>query len=678
MSTLRKLFEPINVGNVELKNRVMMLGVTTGFLDHYHVTDRFVRFMGARARGGTGLVVVGSAYPFDLSGVTPRYINIASGVGIWSDEFIPGLNRVVKAIHENGGKAACQLVICSEWRGNKDAPLEGVGPSDGPGGPSVKEVRALTPDEIRQMIGQFGEGARRAREAGFDMVEFHAGIGYFINRFLSPYSNKRTDEYGGTPEKRLRFFLDVIESAKGRAGNDFTLTCRLSGDELLQGGNKLQDVQKMIPALEEAGIASFDIQAGWHESPYPLVQQWVPEGAFVHLAEGIKKVATKPVATGYRIKDPIMAEDIIATGKADIIAMARQLIADAEWANKAKSGRLDDIRKCITCCRCMDDNFVGTPITCSVNTNLEGTADMPADNRKRIVVIGGGPSGLEAARIATLRGHKVVVYEKGRRLGGLTVLASVVNEEIEPFCNWLVKQIADLGIEVTYGTDVTAELIGAMKPDAVIVACGGAPVDIDVPGIDGDNVISSHDIEAFVSGRSTKKGLMWSMAAKLGKDLAGSPVLMRKLLSLNFPIKKTVAIIGGQFAGVELALALMQKGKKVRIIEESKRLGADIGPVTRWVEMDMLRKGGVAMEALTKVIAITDKGVRAVQDGSKETFFEADTILLALGIKENLGLADKLKGKVPELYVVGESTGGGRSKRLREAMGSGFDVGSKI
>jgi 2,4-dienoyl-CoA reductase (NADPH2) len=678
MAVLRKLFEPIHVGNVELKNRIMMLGVTTGFLDNYKVTHKFANFMGARARGGTGLVVIGSAYPFDLSGVTPRYINIASGVGIWSDAFIPGLSSVAKAIHENGGKAACQLVICSEWRGSKDAPLEGVGPSDGPGGPSVKEVRALTPDEIRQIIDQFGEGARRAKEAGFDMVEFHAGIGYLINRFLSPYSNKRTDEYGGTPEKRLRFFLDVIESSKAKAGKDFTLICRLSGDELLEGGNKLEDVQKMIPALEKAGIAAFNIQAGWHESPRALVQQWVPEGAFVYLAEGIKQVATKPVAAAYRIKDPILAEDIIATGKADIIAMARQLIADAEWANKAQAGKLADIRKCITCCRCMDDNFVGTPITCSVNTNLEGLPENRTEKAKKIMVIGAGPSGLEAARLATLRGHKVVVYDKGKRMGGLMILASVLNEEIEPFHDWLVKQINDLGIEVILGTDVNTELVDTVKPDVVIVASGGAPIDLGVPGIDGDNVISSHDIEAFVSGRATKKGLMWTLAAKVGKNVAGSPAMMRKLMSLNFPIKETVAIIGGQFAGCELALTLMQKGKKVRIIEESKRLGSDIGPVTRWVQMDMLRKGGVAMETLSKVIAITDRGVRVVQGGSKETVFEADTVLLALGLKENLGLADKLKGKVPEVYVVGDSAGGGGVRRMREAMASGFAAGSKI
>jgi len=678
MAVLRKLFEPIQVGHVVLKNRIMMLGVTTGFPDNYKVTQKFANFMGARARGGTGLVVVGSAYPFNLSGVDPRYINMASGIGIWSDEFIPGLSTVTKVIHQNGGKAACQLVICSEWRGSKDAPLEGVGPSDGPGGPSVKQVRELTLDEIHQIIDQFGEGARRAREAGFDMVEFHAGIGYFINRFLSPYSNKRMDEYGGTPEKRLRFFLDVIESARARAGSDFTLTCRLSGDEFLDGGNKLDDVQKMIPILEKAGIAAFNIQAGWHESPLPLVQQWVPEGAFVYLAEHIKQVATKPVMTGYRIKDPIMAEEIIATGKADIIAMARQLIADAEWAKKAQAGKLNDIRKCITCCRCMDDNFVGTPITCSVNTNLEGLPEKRTEKAKKIMIIGGGPSGLEAARLATLRGHKVVVYEKGKRIGGLMILASVLNEEIEPFHDWLVKQIKDLGIEVKLDTDVTPELIDAVKPDVLIVAAGGTPIDLDVSGIDGDNVISSHDIAAFVSGETTKKGLMWTLAAKVGKNVAGSPALMRKLLGLHFPIKKKVAIIGGQFAGCELALTLMQKGKEVRIIEESKRLGADIGPVTRWVEMDMLRKGGVAMETLSNVVLITDKGVRVVQDGPKETFFESDTVLLALGLKENLALADKVRKKVPDIYVVGDSAGGGGLRRLREAMGSGFAAGTKI
>jgi 2,4-dienoyl-CoA reductase (NADPH2) len=238
--------------------------------------------------------------------------------------------------------------------------------------------------------------------------------------------------------------------------------------------------------------------------------------------------------------------------------------------------------------------------------------------------------------------------------------------------------VKDLNIEVKLGTEVKAETVDGFKPDVVILAAGGSPADLNVPGVDSDNVISSHDIEAFVSGQSTKKGLMWTLAAKVGKDVAGSPALMRKMLGLNFPIKKRVAIIGGQFSGCELALTLMEKGKQVRIIEETKRLGADIGPVTRWVEMDMMKKGGVAMETLTKVKEITDKGVKAVREDGTEVFFDADTVLLALGLKENMELADKLKGKVAEVYVVGESAGGGGKKRLREAMNSGRDVGAKI
>ena len=677
MPRVKKLFEPIKVGGVELKNRFVMLGITTGLGENYKVNDRLTNFFADIARGGTGLATVGSAYTADFSSTQPLYRVLPLGVGIWSDEFIPGLRTLARTIHDNGAKAACQLTLCYEWRRNKDVPLEGVGPSEGPGGPGVRQVRALTIDEIHEIVEQFGEGARRAREAGFDIVEFHAGIGYFINRFLSPYTNKRTDDYGGSLEKRMRLLLEIIDSAKKKAGSDYTYMCRVSGDEFLEGGNTLEDTKKIVHILEEAGIAAINVQAGWHESPRPLVQQWVPSGAFVYLAEEVKKATNLPVVAAYRIDDPLLAEEIVAKGKADLVGMARALIADPEFPNKAKEGRLDEIRRCIACCRCLDNTFLGNPMACSVNASVGRESAKPAPQSKRVLVIGSGPAGMEAARVAAMRGHKVTLCEKGLRLGGLLMLAAVLNDKLENLVKWMTTQMGSLPIEVKLRTEVTPVLVEDMKPDVIIIACGGEPIIPEVPGVNGDNVISPHYIKNLMSGIRPKKGIAWG-AGTFAKYFSGKPATMRKFMSLDFPIKKRVAVIGGQFPGCELALSLMEKGKEVTIIEESARLGSDIGIVVRWVEMDMLRKGGVRMETRAKVKEITDKGVKVSREDSKEELIEADTVMLALGVKESTALAHELEGKVPAVYLIGDATANGGIKRVMEAVASGFEIGSKI
>lgn len=676
MSSSKKLFEPIKLGNVELKNRVVMLGMSTGLGDNYSVTDRLVDFYSARAKGGTALMILGSAYVADFRGTDPGYKTINAGSGIWSDEFIPGLKKLTTAIRENGGKSCCQLALCCEWRANSEAPLEGVGPSEGPGGPGVRKLRELTVDEIHLIIDQFSDGARRAREAGFDMIEFHCGIGYFINRFISSFSNKRTDEYGGTLEKRMRFLLEVIAASKKKAGDDYPIICRISGDELMPGGHTMVETKQIVPILEKAGVAALSVQAGWHESPQMLVQQWVPAGAWVYMAEEVKKITKVPVMAAYRIDSAELAEDIVAQGRADMVGLARALIADPEFANKAREGRPETIRRCIACCRCLDDIFVGETVHCSVNAAMGRDLEQPAPGNKKVVVIGSGPSGMEAARIAAKRGHKVTLFDRNSRLGGLLVMAQILNERLERLVSWFNQELRGLPIDIRLNTEVTTALLDQMKPDVIIVAPGGEPIVPDVPGVNGKNVLGGFDMKKMIEGHAPKAGLLWTLAALGAKYFGGNPAFMRWGMTLPWPVKKRLAIIGGGFAGCEVAMGMMA-GREVTIIEESKSIGRDIGIVDKRPTMDILKNGGVKMETLTKVRVITPEGVRVGKADGSEGFIAADTVMLSLGVKENRSLAEQLSARYKNVHLIGDACGGG-IRRIREAIADGFALGMKI
>ncbi len=673
---VKELFTPYTVGRVQLKNRLLMLSMNTGMAEDSKVSEQLIKYYTERARGGVGLIIIASLSPTQVY-PDPTHKGSLFGLGIYSDELIPGRRKLTKAIHDGGAKAGAQLSLRYKWRATKDAPLEGLGSSAEPAGRDSPQLRAATVDEIHQIVEEYGEAARRAREADFDMVEIMSGMSYFLSRFLSSRSNRRTDEYGGSIENRMRILLEIIESAKKKAGSDYTYICRLSADEFVEGGNTLEDTKKMAAVLEKAGIAAIDVEAGTHDSSKPLVQQWVPPGAFVYLAEEIKRVVNIPVIAAYRIVDAFLAEEIIAKGKADLVGMVRALIADPEFPNKAREGRFDEIRRCICCCRCLDNEFSDIPTACSVNAGVGRELEViePARESKNVLVIGSGPSGMEAARIAALRGHKVTLCEKSRRLGGLMVLGAVLNKELEPLVKWMRAQIKRLPIEVRMRTEVTPALLEGIKPDIVILAAGGKPIIPEIPGISGDNVISGHHILDLLNGIPSKRGALWRLLAPLAKYFS-RPSLMRYFLRLNFPIKKRVAIIGGQFAGCELALALVEKGKEVTVIEESNRIGADIGMVTRWVELAMLRKAGVKLETLSKVTEITDKGVKISREGSSE-FLEVDTVLSAMGngVEANTKLVQELEEKAPVLYPIGDCAD---PSKIKEAIASGFNIGSKI
>ncbi len=691
MTTLKSLFQPISIGKLKLKNRIVMTCANASGGGGKHV----ICYYAERARGGAGLLIVGGMYTFDTGSgktfyggrkdVTEEESQAIREFALYGEDLLPGLREFTRTMHDNGAKVAAQLLMTYEWKmgwkTNKEGPTELVSPSGGPCGARLGDTRAVTVDEIHQIVEEYGDAASVAQKAGFDAIEIHAGIGYFLNQFLSPHTNSRSDEYGGSLENRIRMLLEIVDSCQKKAGEDFPIVARISAEDFMEGGNTLEDTKPLAIALEKAGVVAIDVETGWHESPVPMVQQWVKPGAFVYLAEEIKKVVSIPVMTAYRIWDPVLADRIVAEGRADLVGMARALVADPELPNKAREGKFDDINYCIACCRCLDTAISGECPSCAVNARVgrEAVYNIETSTEKKdVLVIGGGPTGMEAARVAALRGHKVTLCDRGRRLGGSLLLACIMNPELPKFLKYQSKQVRKLPIEVRLNTEVDTAFVERMQPNVVIVAAGGKPPTVEIPGVHRDNVLLSHDmLKAMVS--SPKKGgalqrILWRLGSLVLRYI-DNPALIRWGLRFGFPFRKRVVIIGGGFAGCELADILAERGKKLTLLEESKRLGFDIGITTRWVVLMRLWQFGVRMERNASVLNITEKAVEAMVADS-ETCFEADTVALTLPLETNDKLARELQEKGWTVRSVGDcaATGG----RIMEAMAAGFRAGYEI
>ena len=686
VTTYPHVFTPISLGSVRVKNRLGFLPMTTALCDDYTITDAFLDFYGQRARGGVGLTEVGSAYICDMFGTKPLYPTAGRAVGIWDDQFIPGWRKLADVVRDGGSKSCVQLQCCYEWRASGDDPLEAVGPSEGPGGPFVKHLRELTLAEIHLIIEQYGDAAVRARDAGSDLVEVHAGIGYLVARFLSSYSNRRTDEYGGTLEKRTRLLTDIIDNIHQKAGKDYPVMVRISADDFMPNGNRIEDTKKILPIVEGHGVVAWSIQAGFHEAPLMLVNQFVEEAAFVDLARQCKEVTQLPVMTSYRINSIERCEKILAQGRADMVGMARQFIADPDFARKAQAGHAEQIRRCIVCSRCLDNIFVGKTVQCSVNPQVanhdlgESSPVSPAE-RKRVVVIGAGPGGMEAARTACLRGHHVTLIERTGRLGGLLNMAQVLNEHMEPLVTWYRQEIGRLPIDVRLKTEATPELIRGLNPDEIVVSPGGSVITpTDVLGLDRKNVISSSDLKKLVEGHTPrKKGIIWILAGVGLKVVGANPRFMRWGMGTSLMIKKRVAVIGGGFAGCEVAMSIMN-GRDVTLIEEREKLGNGIGIIDRRPELKILEQGGVKVMPATKLLQVTDRGVRVKHlDSGLEEFIEVDTVILSLGVETNDAFFQKLAAQFPNVHLIGDATTPpGKVKRTLEAVSEGYQAAMAV
>ena len=701
------LMSPGSIGGLEFRNRILMtpMGTNLAAADG-HCGERLQTYYEARAAGGAGGIIVGvAAVAWPDGSCNPNQVAISD------DRFLPGLSALAQRIKQHGCRAAIQLqhagkvAVCDIAAGRpmlvpsmpKSSPddmmaaltqeeIEGFVKSYTSEGARI-EYRVATREDISWLIERFADAAHRAQRAGFDAVELHAGHGYILSEFLSPYVNVREDEYGGSLENRARLLVEVIQAVKARVGQDFPVWCRIDSKEFrVPGGIVYEDAVATALIAERAGADAIHVSAyanpssGVAFTEAPLVHE---PGGFLGFAAGIRQAVSVPVIAVGRI-EPEVAEKVLRAGEADFIAMGRKLLADPELPNKLAEGRAGDIRPCIYCYTCVSEIFHSRHVICAVNaeTGHEQTAVItPAQQPRKILVVGAGPAGMEAARVAALRGHEVTLCEAGSRLGGTVFFSSIAYAPNERLIDYLALQVGQLPVEIRLHTRVDVALVEQLQPDAVVVATGALREAPAIPGTDQSNVFSGDELRALMTGDSSSpvvaKLNLWQRLMMWGGALLGitrNAQWIRRLSHLWMPVGKRVAIVGGGLVGVELAEFLAERGRQVSVIEESEKFGVELAVVRRWRVLYDLQQLGVVMINNTRLTAISGKNLQlASTDGVVS--IEADTVILASGAQSNRGLADQLQQRGIETHVAGDCDGVGY---IHGAMHDGHRIGCSL
>ena len=641
------LFSPIKVGTQEVKNRVFMPPVSTNLADHGYVTDALVDHYTARAKGGVGLIIT------EVVTVEPTYTYLPGDMCCYDDTFIPGWEKLAAAVHQYGAKIMPQLFHPAYMAFNVPGTPRLIAPSFV--GPSYarEAPRPITIDEIHELTHQFGDAAVRMQKAGVDGVEVHAAHAHgMLGGFLSPQYNKRTDEYGGSLDARMRFLLEVIAEIRERCGEDFIIDVRISGDEYTDGGLTLNDMIYVSRRLEKAGVDMIHVSGGTtikRGSAIPAAG--TKQASHAALSREIKKHVGIPVATVGRINEAWIAEELIEDGAADICMMGRANLCDAEFCNKAAAGRAEEVRPCIGCLRCLNGIMFGKPISCTVNPDVEHdeAGYEPAPEKKSVLVVGAGPAGMEAAYIAAKRGHNVVLVDKQEEPGGQLRIASVppAKQELTRVIKYQFSRLAEAGVDVRMGVELTAE-----------------DIQRDFAGYE---VVLSYGAEPIVPDFMT--GFKQVMTAD---DL---------LAGRAFPGKKIV-IVGGGSVGCETAdyLAplvndLAPSNRDVTLIEMTKTLAANEGGAGRAVLVTRILDKGVHVLTDAKLTSVTEDTIAYEKDGEEHVIEGADTLVLALGYRPNTQLADALSEAGFTCHVVGDSKQCGN---LRDAIEAAYALACEL
>ncbi len=639
MVELKRLFTPLELRGMTLRNRINMAPMVTNYAtSRGEVTERLIAYYAARARGGAGLITV------EATAVSPNGRSFVNNLCVYDDLHVPGLRALAAAVHAGGAKISLELYHAGRRSATAIIRSQPVGPSAVPAKGS-EVPRELTLAEIERLRDDFVQAARRAKAAGFDAVTLHAAHGYLINAFLSPLANKRSDGYGGDLAGRARFGLEVLRGVRAAVGDDFPIIYRLSGSEYVDGGLSHDEAKQVARWFVEAGADAIDVSAGTVESAYiTSAYMFFPRGLLLPLAEGIKQSVPVPVFAVGRIADPVQAEQILAAGQADGITMGRALLADPELPNKAREGRLDEITPCIACNQgCLDRIALQLDVACLVNpaTGREQYADLPpAPAPKKVLVVGGGLAGMQAALTARRRGHAVALHERSGRLGGQFHLAAAApgKRDALAIVDFLARQLERAGVEVHLGSTVTPATVDELRPDAVIVATGAQPSTPAVPG--AERAVSAWDVLAGAAG-----------------------------------VGRRVVIVGGGQVGCETAEWLVERGHEVSVIEMLPDLAAGMGARTREVFLGRLIDRGVNFLTRTTLTGIGEREITFNRAGLAERMLNVDSVVMAVGSRPAPELAEALRAKGYAVHVVGDAV---KPRSGLEAIHDGFAAGAAV
>jgi 2,4-dienoyl-CoA reductase-like NADH-dependent reductase (Old Yellow Enzyme family)/NADPH-dependent 2,4-dienoyl-CoA reductase/sulfur reductase-like enzyme len=683
------LLSPGRIGSLEFRNRLFVTAMGSNLADpHGYCGERIIAFHEAQAKGGVALVTTG------VVGVSwPRGGNMRRQVALSDDRFIPGIRAIANAVHKHGARYSVQL-----HHGGLVAPEDAAAdrPCLVPSLPPAKQgdmeqgflleelestamskmrnarLQIMSQEDIRSVVDDFAAAAERAKRAGVDAIEIHGGHGYLLSAFISPNSNSRTDEYGGPLGNRIRFPLEVVRAVREAVGPDFPMWIKLDAREHgLAGGITLADACTTANRMEEAGASAITVTS-YHDASVAMLHSGshTPDEPAWNLpdATAIKKSVGIPVIASGRI-EPDVGGKAIAEGRFDFLALGRKILADPELPNKLADGRPEDIRPCIYCYTCISAIYTNGSVRCAVNprTAFERELSPTVASRPRtVVVVGGGPAGMEAARLLDSLGDRVILLEHSDRLGGTLQFASIAYEPNERLLHWLRRAMSAGNIDVRLGVRATPELIASLSPDAVIVATGArrdAPV---LPGVDRRNVLSGDELRSLILGTDldrlkNKSGLLTRMMSKAGAltGATANPTVIREATKAWMPLGDSIVIIGGELVGLELAEFLLHRKRSVVLIDENPRMGKGLPVVRRWRVLHEIRKAGGIMVPSASDVAIGDGKVTCIDETGAPRQFSADNVILAMGARGDLALAEALKAVGQKVIAIGDCLGVG-------------------
>lgn len=642
-----KLFEPIIINKTEIKNRMVVSAMVTQYCsEDGNATDQYIAYHETKARGGWGLIIT------EDYAVLPDAGSFRRLPGLWMDSQIGSHRRLTDRVHAAGGKICAQIYHAGREKTRAVHWTDVIAPS-AIREPSMPDTpREMTKDEIEQMVIAFGGAALRAKKAGFDMVEIHGAHGYLINQFVSPFANKRTDEYGGSRENRFRFPLEIVKMVREMTGEDFPISYRISTNDYVEGGVDLEDAIALAKELEKAGVDMLHCSQGMFASKENIIPPAaVPRGAYVPNAAAIGEAVDIPVIAVGRINDPVQAEEILEGYPVDMVTMARASLADPELPNKTRDGRLDEINHCIGCVQgCTGENSKGHFVRCTVNPliGMELAYDLtPAKEPKRVLIAGGGVAGCEAAISAAMKGHQVTLYEKEDKLGGdwRAAAAARHKEEFHNFLRWQQNEMKRLGVVVHLGSPVTADIVKEEDPDALIIASGGTRIMPDVKSLeDPKNIFAAEQIL-----------------------LEGMPE--------DIPLDSRIFVLGGGLVGCETADVLAQKGYHVFLIEKAEDIARDAEPSARLFLMKELMDANVGIYVNSMVIEIGEDYLIVRNGDGDRSLDYIDCFVSAFGVKSGNPLIEELSETGCRIIVAGNAS---TAKNGMKNIWEGFEAGLQV